>query len=225
MPDFKMTPRKTIPVNFYDEVEVNVEQPNTIPVHINTPPDNIRVSIDPPNIPVNIVDRRENVYEFKLNLRRAINGDFMIFDHADIDIIILLEKKKIVAFAKDMMSEVVYGAENRLFDHLKKAGLVAFDSIQGGTVYGSLEGLLLERKDDKEPEALDYVLFQISEWIKTERPYFEANEAHDEMMDNALLNPDDEYSTELGEVPHEEEKGSIRQRGLFAPYLYGRYTY
>ena len=40
-----------------------------------------------------------------------------------------------------------------------------------------------------------------------------------------MLNPDEENSTELGEVPHEEEKGSIRQRGLFSPYFYGRYTY
>jgi hypothetical protein len=39
------------------------------------------------------------------------------------------------------------------------------------------------------------------------------------------LRPDGEYSTELGEVPHEDQKGSIRQRNLFAPYLYGRYTF
>ena len=58
-----------------------------------------------------------------------------------------------------------------------------------------------------------------------ERPYFASAEAHDEMMDDALVDPDEESSTELGEVPHEEEKGSILQRNLFAPYLYGRYTY
>jgi hypothetical protein len=45
------------------------------------------------------------------------------------------------------------------------------------------------------------------------------------MMDDHLLNPDDEFSTELGEVPHEEEKGGILQRGMFSPYYYGRYTY
>jgi hypothetical protein len=45
------------------------------------------------------------------------------------------------------------------------------------------------------------------------------------MMQDNTLNPDDEHATELGEVPHEEEKGSILQKNLFAPYLYGRYTY
>ena len=50
-------------------------------------------------------------------------------------------------------------------------------------------------------------------------------ENHEDLMNDAILNPDDEHATELGEVPHEEEKGSILQKNLFAPYLYGRYTY
>jgi len=225
MPEFKINPRDTTKVNFYDEVEVDVNRGGNFNVRIDGPEDRLKVGVDEPNIKFTIDNTKDNIYEFNLNLRRALNGDLMIFDHADIDIVILLEKKKIVAFAKDMMSEVVYGAENRLFGFLKKAGVVAFDSIQGGNVYGSLEGLILERKGDETPDSFSYVLYQISEWIKTERPYFEANEAHDEMMDDAILNPNDEYSTELGEVPHEEEKGSLKQRGLFAPYLYGKYTY
>ena len=229
MPDIKLTPRETIDVDFYDQLDVDVKQPADINVSISDfekdRRDTVRVDMEPPNIPFQVVDSRDNVYEFKLNLRRALNGDLMIFDHADIDIIVLLEKKKIVAFAKDMMSEVVYGAENRLFTYLRKQGVIAYDSIQGGNVYGSMEGLLLERKDEGEPEAFDYVLYQISEWMKSEKPHTDFMDSHDEMMDDALLNPDEENSTELGEVPHEEEKGGIRQHGLFSPYHYGRYTY
>ena len=116
-------------------------------------------------------------YNFKLELRRALNGDLLIFDHADIDIVVLKEKKKIVAFAKDIMSEIVYGAENRLFEYLRKKGIIAYDSIQGGNVYGSLEGALLE---SKEVDPVKAALYQISEWITTERPYFESAQAHDE---------------------------------------------
>ena len=68
-------------------------------------------------------------------------------------------------------------------------------------------------------------LFQVSEWMKKEAPYMEITKGHDEEMEDLLLHPDAENSTELGEVPHDEEKGSIRQQNLFAPYLYGRYTY
>ena len=50
-------------------------------------------------------------------------------------------------------------------------------------------------------------------------------EAYDDMMDDALLDPDAENSTELGEVPQETEKGSIPQKDIFGGYLYGRYSY
>ena len=78
-------------------------------------------------INIKIVNPDRELLEFKLNMRRALNGDLMIFDHSDIDIVVMLEKQKIIAFAKDLMSEVVYGAESRLFDHLKKTGVIAFD--------------------------------------------------------------------------------------------------
>ena len=195
--------------------------------NISDPANSVNIKIIQPEsqVSVNIVDPSRHVHEFKLNLRRTLNGDLMIFDHADVDIIILTEKKKIVAFPKDMMSDIVYGAENRLFSHLRKKGVIAFDSVQGGSVYGSLEGIMLEIQGPKEPESIDYVLYQISEWIREERPNFEFMEAHDEMMDDALLNPDDEYSTELGEVPHEEEKGSIKTQSIFGANIYGRYGY
>ena len=61
--------------------------------------------------------------------------------------------------------------------------------------------------------------------MNSERPYIKSSEAHEDMMDDHLLDPEDEFSTELGEVPHEEEKGGIRQNGMFSPYYYGRYTY
>tara|TARA_A100001515_G_scaffold25027_1_gene19214 strand:+ start:68 stop:655 length:588 start_codon:yes stop_codon:yes gene_type:complete len=193
-------------------IKVNLSSEESTGIKVNLPADDLKVKIkDPPRL-----------LEFDLNLRRALNGDLMIFDHADIDIIVMLEKKKIVAFAKDLMTEVVYGAESRLFDHLKKKGIVAFDSIQGGNVYGSLEATLL---DSKELDSVKASLYEISKWMDSERPYFEAVKAHDEMMDDEILNPEGDDATELGDVPHEEEKGSIKQHNLFSPYLYGRYTY
>ena len=182
---------------------------------------NIKVKISEPDLRVEITDENSPI-SFKLNARKTLNGDIMIFDHSDIDIIVLTEKKKVVAFAKNIMSDIVYGAETRLFEFLRSKGVVAYDSIQGGNVYGSLEGVILE---SKELDSTKIVLLNISKWMDKERPYFESIKAHDQMMDDVLLQPDDEHATELGEVPHEEEKGSILQHNLFAPYLYGRYTY
>ena len=209
----------------YNEDLIKVSLADDEKTRVSVGDQTIDVRVTDPPVKIKIDDPTKQIFEFKLNIRRALNGDLMIFDHNDIDIMILTEKKKIVAFAKDMMSDVVYGAENRLFKFLRKQGVIAYDSIQGGNVYGSMEGLMLEMKGDKQPDSIDYVLYQISEWMNTERPYFESNEAYDNMMDDHLLDPDDEFSTELGEIPHEEEKGGIRQHNLFAPYLYGRYSY
>ena len=146
----------------------------------------------------------------------------MIYDHKDIDIVLMQEKKKIVAFAKDMLTDTVYGAESRLFEFLRKHGIVAYDSIQGGNIYGSMEAKLLE---SKKYDSVESALVEIAKWFEGEAPMLQSMEDHDQIMDDALLSPDDEHATELGEVPHEEEKGSILQKNLFAPYLYGRYTY
>ena len=159
---------------------------------------------------------------FEMNVRKALNGDLLIFDHTDIDIVLMVEKKKIVAFPKDLMSEVVYGAESRLMEWMRKNGVIEYDSIQGGNVYGSLEGKIHE---SKERDSIKSTIYQLSEWIKSEAPSSKMKKGHDDMMRDAQLEPDEENHTELGEVPHAEEKGSILQHSLFAPYLYGRYTY
>jgi len=198
-------------------------------VKILPPQDIVTVDIDKdinvkikPTINVEIVNSNKQSLDFKLKMRKALNGDLMIFDHKDIDIIVMTETKKVVAFAKDLMSDVVYGAESRLMEHLRRMGVIQYDSIQGGNVYGSLEGKL---HDGKERDNVKVAIYQISEWMRSERPYIENTKGHDEDLENAVLKPDAENSTELGEVPHAEEKGSIKDHNMFAPYLYGRYTY
>ena len=175
-----------------------------------------------PTVSVEIKNSNKKRISFEMNMRKALNGDLMIFDHRDIDIIIMTEKRKVVAFAKDLMSEVVYGAESRLMEYLRRNGVIEYDSIQGGNVYGSLEGKLHE---GKERDSLKTVIFQISEWMRDELPYIENTKGHDENMEDATLEPNDKDSTELGEVPHAEEKGSIRNHNMFSHHLYGRYTY
>ena len=181
------------------------------------------VSVDVrPTIGVKITQNNKVNYTFEIIARESLNGDLLIYDHKDIDIVLMQEKKKIIAFAKDILTDNVYGAESRLFEFLRKKGVVAYDSIQGGNIYGSMEAKILE---SKKYDSVKSALLNIAEWFKNEKPMMDDLDVHDDMMDDALLYPDEKNSTELGEVPHEEEKGSILQKNLFAPYLYGRYTY
>jgi hypothetical protein len=181
----------------------------------------IGVKIDrSPSIGVSINNPLLHEIKFKLNIREAHNGDLMIFDHPDIDIIVMVEKKKVVTFAKDLATDIVYGTSSRLMERLRTKGVIAYETIQGGNVYGSLEGQLLEMKNpEKEDMLMPLVLNQISEWIESERPYFETVEDYEQMYDDELTKPDQDESTELGEVPQAAEKGGIR------PYVFGAYPY
>tara|TARA_Y100000592_G_C5470621_1_gene319295 strand:+ start:2104 stop:2643 length:540 start_codon:yes stop_codon:yes gene_type:complete len=155
----------------------------------------------------------------ELDLRRSMNGDLMIFDHGDIDIVLSPNKKKVVVFPKETMTDLVYGAQNRLFACLRKKGLVIPESIQAGAFYGSLEATL-EESADPDASSAKLALINISNFIDEERPYFEQVDAIISMDDEHMIHPDEEYSTELGEVPQSSEKGSIRPGYIRDPYAY-----
>jgi hypothetical protein len=161
------------------------------------------------------------VANLKMKARRAMNGDIMVFDHADVDIVMSPTTSKIVAFAKEAMSDLVYGAQDRLFSFLSKKGIVDRASVQAGNVYGSMEGMMLSGVDR---DSFRMALINISKWIDEERPYFEFAEKFGELTVDRFTDPDEESSTELGEVPHEEEKGSLRPGYNYGPY-WQNYTY
>ena len=187
-------------------------------VTVGTPPEEEK----PADLTVELKGEEKETLNYQLKLRSALNGDLIILDHKDIDIVIQPENSKVVAFAKEILSDQVYGAESRLLEFLRKQGIVEYDSIQGGNIYGSLEGKIMESQTYDPVKA---TILNIAEWMKSEEPYMAGVSAYEEMEDDALLNPDAEHSTPLGEVPQAEEKGSINQNAVFAPYVYGRYTF
>tara|TARA_R100000008_G_scaffold47710_2_gene28244 strand:- start:1579 stop:2115 length:537 start_codon:yes stop_codon:yes gene_type:complete len=169
-------------------------------------------------MPVNVTigtKEEPRTITLELNARTSMAGDIMIFDHADIDIVLVLKEGKVLTFPKDIMSEVVYGAQNRLFTYLRSKGLIKYESIQGGSIYGSMEATLQEGENFN---PVDMTLINVSKWIGDERPYFEYMESYEDMDAERMLDPDNMSSTELGEVPHEEKKGSIRPGWMRDPY-------
>ena len=147
----------------------------------------------------------------------------MVFDHPDVDIIVMPEGKKVLALSKDLMDESVYETQNQLFKFLQKRGVIVYDSIKAGNVYGSLEATIQESKMEG-VDSIQSALFNVGRSIESERPYYEYEKARIEQEEGALLEPDAESSTELGEVPQEVEKGSMRPGWIRGPYgLYDLY--
>jgi len=157
------------------------------------------------------------VVQLEMDIRKSMNGDLMIFDHGDIDIVLSPGKNKVFAFPKETMSDLVYGAQNRLFSHLRKKGVIIPESIQSAAFCGALEATM-ENSFKEDLDTAKMALINISRFIDEERPYFESTEAIVSLADDELVHPDKEDSTELGEVPQAVEKGSIRQGYIRDPY-------
>jgi|TARA_R110000744_G_scaffold33929_2_gene79440 hypothetical protein len=161
--------------------------------------------------------------KLKLNIRKTLDGNILIFDHADIDIIVMPKENKVVALSKEQMTDMVYGAQNRLFDYLRKKGVIDFASVHGGSVYGSMQAMILAAEDNS--NAVQHIILNVSKFIDEERPYFDFVQSYMDQEEDQLLDPDNLNSTDLGDVPHSSEKGSIRPDKVRDPYGLGMSHY
>ena len=157
----------------------------------------------------------------KLKARRTLDGNILILDHEDIDIVFMPEKNKCITFPKESMSDKVYAAQDRMFSFLARKGVVTHSTIRGGNVFGSMEAEVLESKipgiDQKQA-----FLYTIHEYITGEKPYFKSAEHFDDQRLDNLLRPSEEDSTELGDVPQSDRKGSMTKQ--IGPYGF-QYNY
>lgn len=154
-----------------------------------------------------------------LDARKALDGNIMIFDHIDIDIVIMPDKKKVVAFVKEEFGDEIYEAQNRLFKFLAKKGVIKPESVRAGNVYGALEGVYPDSFNDKDPNKV--VLFMIAKFIEEEKPYFAWDKAMEDAEEKRLTDPDEDESTELGEVPQKSRKGSVNAYTSMGRYMNG----
>jgi hypothetical protein len=162
----------------------------------------IKIDRDP------LTGERVDVETIKLNASRSLNGDIMIFDHEDVDIVVVPSKRKCVVFPKDEIDDKAYGAQDRLFNVMTSRGVVDPASVRGGSFYGAMEATIFESAFEGIDE-VQAALYVIHRFIEEERPYFEATSRISHKSKDHILHPDDEHSTELGDVPHDPRKGSM----------------
>ena len=155
---------------------------------------------------INISIKSKKLETIALEVRKSLDGNLMIFDHKDIDIVILPESKKVVTFPKGEYSKHVYPSQDKLFNHLRKEGVIKYDSIKGGNIFMSMEAIIAE---SEEVNSIDATLYSISKFMDGEREIFAYEDNIKQQEEDYLTEPTPEDSTELGEVPEEPRKGSI----------------
>ena len=168
------------------------------------------------SLKLKVVDNNEVVSSFTLKAKKSFDGNIIIYDHADVDIVLMPEQKKIVTFKKDNVNgDIAYGAATRLFSELSRLGIIDRNTIQGGSTLDSYESTIL---DNELKSPIKLVLLAISKWVESERPYFEYGQDYEDLVADRMTDPSDEESTELGEVPQDKQKGSIVPGYYRSPY-------
>ena len=177
------------------------------------------------SIKINIIrgqkDEERYVETVTLNAKKALNGDILIFDHDIIDLVVSPKKSKITLFPKETVSEEVYNIQNKLLGRLAKSGLVDPASIRSGSVFSSLEGEIF-KSEVKGISAMQATLLELYNFIQEEIPEMASRKRYHDDLENYFLDPTEEDSTELGEVPHGEKKGALDHQ--VRPYAY-QYMY
>jgi hypothetical protein len=143
----------------------------------------------------------------KLDMKRSLSGQIMVLNHIDMDIVLDEKSGKVTAYSKKDFGEMVYKSQNRLFDYLFKNGVVLPESVKGSNVFGAIEATY--PKEVNVDNLTEVVLYNIAGFMESEQGYIRSFEYTDSAEDERLLHPDKKDSTELGEVPQGQKKGTL----------------
>ena len=149
----------------------------------------IQITIDPPVPPVP---------QISLQLRKSLDGDFMIFDHMDIDIVVMPEKKRYWLSPKRPIV-MRYSTQDRLFQHLSRKELSSPILSRVEMFMDPFRVLLIESADES-VDSVQVVLYSIQYWLEGEKPYFESIRSHEEREVEELTEPSPEDSTDWNPI-------------------------
>jgi hypothetical protein len=153
-----------------------------------------------------VVEEPKPQASLELKIRKSMDGNLMITDHIDIDVIIMPGSNKVLVVAKEHLTEDVYDSQDRFFKYLGKKGLIDLSSVRSGNVYGSMEGkYIAETFNGADP--VQTITFGIGKFMNEERPYFMYSSRMADEETDRVTEPDN--TTSLGDVEHRVSKGSV----------------
>jgi len=155
-----------------------------------------------------------------LQVTKTLDGNILINDHSKMDIVIVPSSKKIVTIPKPFADHNIYDYQRDLMDALFKGGVIKYDSIQGGSCYGMLEGIL---SDNDEVDSVQVALLEIERYLQKSAASSVTGEEYDAHIEDRFTDPTDEDSTEWGSVKPEQDEPNHSSPS--SAYVYSGYGY
>jgi hypothetical protein len=106
-----------------------------------------------------------------LDIRKTLDGNFIIQDHPYIDIILSPSKSKILVLSTLSMDDKTYYTQNKYLDFLYKRGVIDPSTIQAGNIYASMEAAIPQTEEKVDP--IEVIIFSTALFMDNERPSFE----------------------------------------------------
>lgn len=158
-------------------------------------------------VKIKIIADEKQIQKIFLKAKKTLDDNIIIYDHPEVEILVMPATNKIVAMPKEQLDDEIYDTQMRMFKFLASKGVVSHDSIQAGNIFMSMEGTIPAMKDG---DALQHVLLVLSKFIEGDLPFYKDLENFEKETEQALLDPEpDEYS-DFDPDRHAEKKGSLR---------------
>tara|TARA_Y100001972_G_C7484070_1_gene245801 strand:- start:2 stop:526 length:525 start_codon:yes stop_codon:yes gene_type:complete len=154
------------------------------------------------------IKEQPSIEKIYLKAKKTIDGNIIIVDHPEIDIMILPAQKKIVALPKDELDDEIYETQTRFFKFLNLNGVITYDTVQAGNLFMSMEA---SYPDSKQGDAVQYLLYSCSKFLDDDLPFYKDQRDFEAEMEQNLLEPEEDEYTEFDpDKYHSDRKGSLR---------------
>lgn len=146
------------------------------------------------------------------NLSKSLDGNLIIGDHPRALLVISPAKRKLTIIAKDGYKEDFVGVQKRFLALAREKGFVVLGSESTGYLPGMFE---LTYPENPEKDSVKVMLKFMHMFVQKEKEIIGRIEKHEKDFETNILQPSDEESTELGEIPHKRKQGGQAQN----PYM------
>jgi len=159
-----------------------------------------------PQGPGLVIDLQGKIVRIKLDARKSLDGNIMIFDHKFFDIVLIPFKNKILTIPKSNQNLDAYEMMDHFFTFLRQRGAIVNGSVRSGNVFGSLESFY---PVNEEIDVLQVLLLLVREYLNEYSETFSTLFKYMDDVEEMFAEPDAEDSTAYGEVPQSAEKGTL----------------
>ncbi len=167
----------------------------------------------PPDLVVHI---KGPMFSVKLNARKTLDNNIIIYDNRFFNIILIPFKNKVITMPKQHVNRDTYPMQNDYLTFLQEKGALVLGSIRSGATFRSLEGFYPVNED---VDVLQVILLLTKSYIEEHGGDFTALDDYLEDVEDMYVDPPKDETTPYGKVPQEPTKGTLPDGSdQFKPY-------